>query len=382
MRHVDQVPVAEPSLTGREQEYLAECVRTRWISGNGPFVARFEKEFAAYCGRRYGVAVSSGTAALELAVSAMRFPPGGEVLLPAFTIVSCAEAVLRNGLKPVLVDCDPRTCCISAEDAVRRITRRTVALMPVHIYGHPAPMEELRTLARRFKIKVIEDASEAIGAEYRIDGKWRMCGGMGDISAVSFYANKNITCGEGGMILTDAPAVAELLRSRRNLCFGRTDRFTHADRGWNFRMTNMQGAVGCAQLERIKELLKRKSEISAAYSRAFKHLPLQLPRAEELAKPSTWMYAVQLKRGSPFDADEFAARLSEEGVESRPFFSGLHTQPCYRALGLFNPGAFPATEEATKRGLLLPAGQALTDLQASRVIRAVTKALRCGRRNT
>lgn len=369
------VPANEPLLSGREAEYVSDCVRTGWISGAGGYVERFEKEWAAYCGRRYGVAVSSGTAALELAVSVLALPAGGEVLLPAFTIVSCLEAVLRNDLTPVLVDCDPLTYCMDVADARSKITARTVAVMPVHLYGHPVDMEPLIKLCARRRLKIIEDAAEAIGAQCRIGGEWRRCGSFGDMSAFSFYANKNITCGEGGMVLTDNAAAASALRSRRDLCFGADRRYIHADRGWSFRMTNMQASIGCAQLERIARFLERKREVAALYSRGLSGLPLFFPHVEAWARSSVWMYAIRLKDNVPFDALEFSRRLGSEGVDTRPFFFGLHMQPCYGKIGLFAGQSFPVTEAIQSRGLLLPSGQAITDAQVAFVIETVRKTL-------
>ncbi|HAM36923.1 MAG TPA: aminotransferase DegT [Elusimicrobia bacterium] len=373
------IPVNEPLLSGREAEYVADCLKTGWISSSGRYIERFEKGWAAYCGRRHGVAVGSGTAALQLAVSALELPASAEVLLPAFTIVSCLEAVLRNGLVPVLVDCDPRTYCMDIADLRRKISPRTVAAMPVHIYGHPVDMEPLLALCARRRLRLVEDAAEAHGAECRVRGRWRRCGSFGDLSAFSFYANKNITCGEGGMVLTDDDVLAAKLRCRRNLCFGAVERFCHADRGWNFRMTNMQAAVGCAQLERIVRFLARKRELAARYGKGLAGLPLGLPRVAPWARSSVWMYPVRLKDSVPFDAAELSRRLKLEGVETRPFFRGLDAQPCYRKMGLFRGRALPETAHIQARGLLLPSGQAITDAQISHVIRAVRSALSRGR---
>jgi len=369
------IPVNEPLLAGREAEFVMDCVKTGWISSAGKYIERFEKEWAAYCGRKFGVAVSNGTVALELAVSALDLPPGGEVILPSFTIVSCLEAVLRNGLTPVLVDCDPRTYCMDVAEVRRKTGPRTVAVMPVHIYGHPVNMEPLLSFCRDRGLRMIEDAAEAHGADCRVDGVWRRCGSFGDLSCFSFYANKNITCGEGGMVLTDDDALAHRLRSRRNLCFGERERFAHEDRGWNFRMTNLQAALGCAQYERIDQFLARKREMASRYNQGLTGLPLQLPHVEPWATTAVWMYAVLLDDQVPFDAVEFARLLAVAGVQTRPFFKGLHEQPVYRRLRLFADGEFPVTEHIYRRGLYLPSGQAITDLQIAAVVQAVRKVL-------
>jgi len=369
------IPVNEPMLAGREAEYVLDCVKTGWISSAGKYIERFEKEWAAYCGRTHGVAVSNGTVALELAVSALNLPPGGEVILPSFTIVSCLEAVLRNGLTPVLVDCDPRTYCMDLEEVRRKAGPLTVAVMPVHIYGHPVNMEPLLRLCRERGLRVIEDAAEAHGADCRVEDVWRRCGSFGDLSCFSFYANKNISCGEGGMVLTDDDALAQRLRARRNLCFGERERFAHEDRGWNFRMTNLQAALGCAQFEQIGRFLARKREMAARYNEGLTGLPLQLPHVEPWATTAVWMYAVVLLDQVPFGAVEFARRLEAEGVQTRPFFKGMHEQPVYRRLGLFAGVASPVTERIYRRGLYLPSGQAITDRQIEGVLLAVRKVL-------
>jgi len=369
------IPVNEPLLGGKELEYVSECVRTAWISSAGSFIDRFEKEWAAYCNRKHGVAVCNGTVALELALSVLDLPKDGEVILPSFTIVSCLEAVLRNNLVPVLVDCDPKTYCMDVEDARRKITPKTVAVMPVHIYGHPVNMEPLLALCTKHGLKIIEDAAEAHGAECRVQGVWKRCGGFGDVSTFSFYANKNITCGEGGMVLTDDDKLAAGLKSRRNLAFGSKERFKHEDRGWNFRMTNIQAALGCAQLEQMDGFLSRKLEMAARYTRGLAGLPLQVPHVERWAKTSVWMYAIVLDDAVGFDAVEFARRLDKAGVQTRPFFLGMHEQPVYREMGFFGHDVHPVTEKIYRRGLYLPSGQAITNEQIANVIEAVKSVL-------
>lgn len=369
------IPVNEPLLPGNELKYVTDCVATGWVSSAGKYISRFENEWATFCGRKHGVAVSNGTVALELAISVLDLPRDGEVILPSFTIVSCLEAVLRNELKPVLVDCDPQTYCMSIDEVRRKATARTVAIMPVHIYGHPVNMDSLLPFCRERGWKMLEDAAEAHGAECFVGGRWRRCGGFGEVSAFSFYANKNITCGEGGMVLTDDAELAERLRSRRNLCFGTRERFAHEDRGWNFRMTNLQAAIGCAQFENIERFIARKREMAAMYDRGLAGLPLRTPHIEPWARSTVWMYAVLLDDSVPFDAVEFAKQLESEGVQTRPFFRGMHEQPVYRSMGYFANTHCPVTERIYRRGLYLPSGQAITDEQIVSVAKAVRKVL-------
>jgi len=264
---------------------------------------------------------------------------------------------------------------MDVEEVRRKINEKTAAIMPVHIYGHPVNMEEILKLAGEHDLKVVEDAAEAHGAECLVQDKWKRCGSFGEVSAFSFYANKNITTGEGGMVLTDDDELAKLFRNRRNLCFGHKERFLHKDRGWNFRMTNMQAAIGCAQLEKIDHFIGRKLEMAGKYNEGFRDLPLQIPHVEPWAKTSVWMYAIVLEDSIPFDAAEFAGRLMDFDVQSRPFFLGMHEQPVYRKMGFFGGETFPVTERIARRGLYLPSGQAITDDQIETVIKAVRKTL-------
>ncbi len=375
------IPVNEPLLTAREMEYVQECVRTGWISSAGRFIEEFETRWAAYCGMSHGVAVSNGTAALEIAVEALGLTPGDEVILPSFTIISCVLAVLSNGAVPVLVDVDPKTYCLDVAQLEARITPRTRAIMPVHMYGHPVDMDPLLAVAKRHRLTVIEDAAEAHGAEY-LSGRggptqvWRRCGGLGDVSAFSFYANKLITTGEGGMVLTNDAAVAERLRSLRNLSFRSEKRFFHTELGHNFRLTNIQAALGVAQVERIDDIVARKRWMGQAYSERLNGIPsLQLPTESSWARSVYWMYGLVLDAKAGMDAVEFARRLRAEGVDTRPFFLGMHEQPALLDRGLFAGERYPVSERIARQGLYLPSGLALTEGQIDQVSGAVRTVL-------
>jgi perosamine synthetase len=375
------IPVNEPALGDRELEYVSECVRTGWVSSAGRFISEFEERWASYCGRRYGIAVSNGTAALQLAVGCLGLAPGDEVILPTFTIISCALAVIYNGGVPVLVDSDPRTWCLDVHQVERKITRRTRAIMPVHVYGHPVDIDPLLDLAERHGLAVVEDAAEAHGAEYlsrrgTSRPAWLRCGSFGTLSCFSFYANKLITTGEGGMVLTDDPQLAEKARSLRNLCFQAERRFFHEDVGYNFRLTNMQAALGLAQLERIGEIVARKRWMAHEYTRRLKDVAgLQLPVEEPWARSVYWMYGAVLGDEVGMDAGLFAQRLKDCSVDTRPFFLGMHEQPVFRQRGLFRDERYPVAERLARRGLYLPSGLALTEDQLARVGDAVRKVL-------
>jgi perosamine synthetase len=373
------IAVNAPLLDDHDLKYVAECVRTGWISSAGRFIESFEARWASYCGRRHGVAVSSGTAALQLAVACLNLRPGDEVIIPTFTIISCALAVIYNGARPVLVDAEPRTWTMDVENIEALITPRTRAIMAVHIYGHPVSVDALLEVAERHGLAVIEDAAEAHGAEYltrRVAGSaWRRCGSVGLLSVFSFYANKPITTGEGGMLLTDDDCVAARARSLRNLCFARGQRFVHEELGHNFRMTNMQAALGLAQTERVDAIVSRKREIASLYLQLLHGIPgVRLPVEELWARNVYWMFGLILDDGL-LDAAQVAAALLERGIETRPFFVGMHAQPALLRAGHVRPGRYPVADRLAERGLYLPSGLATTNTQIEEVCAAVREVL-------
>jgi perosamine synthetase len=367
------VPVNEPLLDGNEEKYLVECVRTGWISSEGPFVARFEEQFAARVGRRHGVAVSNGSAALEAAVAALGLGKGDEVILPSSTIISCAAPIVRAGAKPVLVDCDPRTWNMDAAQIEARITPRTKAVMVVHIFGLPVDMGPVIALALRHGLKVIEDAAEVIGQTYR----GRPCGSFGDLSTFSFYPNKHVTTGEGGMIVTDDPTLAARCRSLRNLCFKAEQRFVHDELGWNFRLSNLQAALGVAQLERLDRSVSIKRRMGARYTALLNGTRgIQLPVASmPYADNIYWVYGVVLDDDVPFDARQAMARLGKLGIGTRPFFWPMHEQPVFQRMGLFRGESHPVAERIARRGFYIPSGMALNDGQIERSAAALKEIL-------
>lgn len=375
------IPVNEPLLGDRELEYVSECVRTGWISSAGRFIEEFEEKWAAYCGRGYGIAVSNGTVALQVAVACLGLRPGDEVILPTFTIISCALAVIYNGGVPVLVDCDPRTWCMDVDQVKSKITERTRAIMPVHIYGHPVDMDPILDLAEKHGLAIIEDAAEVHGAEYlskrdTLHSAWRRCGNFGTLSCFSFYANKLITTGEGGMVLTDDPVLAAKTRSLRNLCFETNRRFHHNELGFNFRLTNLQAALGLAQLSRIEEIIARKRSMGAEYTRRLASIDgLELPVEEAWARNVYWMYGLVLSEETGMDAAAFGEKLKQRGIESRPFFLGLHEQPALCQRGLFLHERYPVADRIARQGLYLPSGLALTTEQIVEVCDAVREVL-------
>jgi len=375
------IPVNEPVLAERELAYVVECVRTGWVSSSGTFITKFEEQWAAYCGKRFGIAVNNGTTALQLATACLGLKPGDEVIMPTFTIISCALAVIYSGGIPVLVDSNPRTWCMDVAQVERKITPRTRAIMPVHIYGHPVDMDGILALADKHGLAIIEDAAEAHGAEYlsRRDtsqASWRRCGSFGTLSCFSFYANKLITTGEGGMVLTDDATLADQARAMRNLSFQSQRRFYHEELGFNFRLTNLQAALGLGQLERIDTIVARKRWIGAEYTRRLQGIGgVQLPVEESWARNVYWMYGLVLSEETGMDAQQLATKLKERGVETRPFFLGMHEQPVFQDRRLFPHETYPVAERLGRQGLYLPSGLALSEEQLSTVCDAVHEVL-------
>lgn len=378
------IPVNEPLFTEREKELLVKCIETGWISSEGPFVRRFEEMFAEFVGVKHGVAVANGTAALELGLAALELQPGDEVILPSFTIISCAMAVIRNGLGPVLVDAESETWNMDVQKIQELLEQRAkggeqsgkiTAIMPVHIYGHPVDMDPLLQLADRYGLYIIEDAAEVHGAEY----KGRRCGSMGKVAAFSFYANKIITTGEGGMVVTNNDDLAERARSLRNLCFQPEKRFEHHELGYNFRMTNMQAALGVAQMERVDELVERKVWQGEEYRRRLRDIEgIKLQTVKDWARPVYWVNGLVLDDDVSMDAVQLARRLGEKGVQTRPFFWPMHEQPVFHAMGLFKDETYPVSERLARRGLYLPSGMALTEEQIDTVCASLAECLEGG----
>lgn len=369
----DFIPVNEPLLDGNEKQYLLECIETGWISSEGPFIKEFEQKFAARMGRKHGIAVCNGTAAIDASIEALGIGPGDEVIMPTFTIISCISQIVRNGATPVLVDSDPITWNMDVTQIEAKITPRTKAIMIVHIFGLPMDVAPVLKIAKIYGLKVIEDAAEMHGQTY--DG--RPCGSFGDISTFSFYPNKHITTGEGGMILTDDDEIAELCRSLRNLCFQPDQRFVHERLGWNLRMTNMQAALGLAQLERLDEFVVRKRKMGALYTELLNNIPNILLPLEKTnyADNIYWVFGIKLEEKYRRNAKEIMNRLSELGVGTRPFFYPMHQQPVLKRMGLFSGESYEHAESLYQRGFYIPSGMALTETQIINVSKKLKIAL-------
>lgn len=375
----DFIPVNEPRLDGNEAAYLQQCVSTGWISSEGPFVEAFEVGMAKIAGQAHAIAVMNGSVALDIAVAALGIGAGDEVILPTFTIISCAAAIVRAGAKPVPIDCDPLTWNMDAALIEAAITARTKAIMVVHIYGLPTDMDPVIDIATRHGLRIIEDSAEQIGQTYRgRSSAPRPIGSFGDIATFSFYPNKHVTTGEGGMVLTSDPQLAAACRELRNLCFGREHRFRHEELGWNYRMSNLQAAVGVAQMERLEETIEKKRLIGRWYEDLLGGVQgIQRPPAHvAYADNIWWVYAVVLTDDVSFDASEAMRRLAALGIGSRPFFWPMHEQPALRKHGLIAETSCPVAERISRRGFYLPSGVALSRPQAERSAAALREILK------
>lgn len=359
------LPVAQPSLTGRELEYVTDCIATNWISSKGKYVDRFESEFAKLCGARFAVSTSNGTTALHLALVALGVGPGDEVIVPDLTFIATANAVTYCGARPVLVDVDPVTWTISAAAIEAALTPRTRGLIPVHLYGHPADMSAINAIAGQHGLFVLEDCAESLGALYR----GRTVGTIGTAGCFSFYGNKTLTTGEGGMVVTNDEELARRARLFRDHGMAPDRRYVHPVVGFNYRLTNLQAAIGVAQLERIDEIFASKRRIDASYRRFLSGLPgIVLPPQAEWAQPVCWLFSMLVREGSVLSRDQMIEALEERQIGCRPLFYPLHLQPPYR-----DSRSFPVSEDLARRGLSLPSAVTLPDRSIEHVCAVITE---------
>jgi perosamine synthetase len=363
---VTPIPVNQPDLDEVDRDSVIACLESGWISSEGPAVAEFEAAFAEICGRSHGIAVSSGTAGLDIAVRAAGIGPGDEVLVPSLTIISCGQAIVNAGAKPVPVDCDPDDWNAHLDNFRERASPKTRAIMLVHLYGSCGDLDPILSWAHDAGLTVIEDASQALGLSY--DG--RPCGSFGDVSVFSLYANKVVTTGEGGMIVCDSDAVARECRSLRNLCFQTEKRFWHEKLGWNYRMSAMQAALGIPQLRRLARLIERKRAMGTEYHGALERYesvrcaPVRTAYADNVF----WAFGLVLTSSANFDRAELMSFLDSHEIGTRTFFYGLHEQPALLAPGFVDPVSLPVTESLSARGLYLPSGLGLSQDDQREVI--------------
>jgi perosamine synthetase len=360
-----EIPVNTPLLSGKELEYVKNCIETGWISSEGPYIKEFEEKFAQYIGVQNGIAVSNGTAALDIAIAALNIGPGDEVILPTFTIISPILQVIRSGATPVLVDSDSVTWNMNVDEVISKITLKTKAIIVVHIYGLPVDMDPILEVCREKGIYLIEDAAEMHGQTY----KGKMVGSFGDISTFSFYPNKHITTGEGGMVLTNNQDLAERCKKLRNLAFEpNKPRFVHYELGWNYRMTNLQAALGLAQLEKINFHIKKKREIGRAYQKGLRDIKgFQLPlESTEYSDNIYWIFGLVAE--SEELKNQTIEKLTKLKIGTRPFFWCMHEQPVFQNMGLFKGEKYPVAENMARCGFYLPSGLGLEMCEVEFVI--------------
>ena len=366
------IPVNTPDISGNEKKYLIECIDSNWISSEGPFVEKFEAGFSKYIGTKFGVAVSSGTAALDVLVDFLDLKSGDEVIVPSFTIVSVVAQIIRSGATPIFADCDTDTWNIGVNEVERLFSAKTKAVIIVHTYGHPVDLDPIASYCNDKGVFLIEDSAEMHGQTY----KGRMCGSLADASTFSFYPNKHLTTGEGGMVLTDRKDVADHVRAPRNLFFG-PKRYIHERLGWNYRMTNMQAAIGCAQLERIGDFIERKREIGRKYRSAFGGIRniQMLKQHTDYSESIDWGFGSVFTGAQSKNRDKVCQFLGENGIGTRSFFYPLHLQPFIQKEFGLSP-KLPECERIAKAGFYIPSGLGMTDSEQDRVIRLVQETLK------
>lgn len=370
------IPVNTPVIYKESKSNVIECLKTNWISSSGKFIKKFEKSFAKYHSHKYAVSVSNGTAALEVAIKSLNLKKNSEVIIPAFSIISTAQCVIKEGLKPILVDCDAGTWNMTYEEIKKKINKKTKAIIITHIYGLPVDLKKILLLAKKKNIKIIEDTAEAIGLDYYK----KKCGSFGDISTFSFYANKHITTGEGGMILTNDKKIFLKCSSLKNLSFTNSyfDRFKHNDLGWNYRFTNIQAAIGCGQLKNISRIIKKKREIGNFYYESLKNIKKIFLQKNKViyAENIYWVFGVVIKKGFNLNRNSIMKKLFDKGVDTRPFFVPMHRQPILIKRKIFKKKLdLKNSEFLSENGFYLPSGLGITNKQISYVCNELKKIL-------
>jgi perosamine synthetase len=349
------IHVCEPTQLGNEKKYVKRCMDTNWISSQGEYIRKFESLFARKMGAKYGVTANNGTTALHLAVAALDIGPGDEVIIPTHTMIATANAVRYTGAKPVLVDSELKTWNMDPDQIENMITKKTKAIMPVHTYGHPCDMDKIMSIAKKHGLYVIEDAAEAHGAVY----KGRKIGSIGHAASFSFYANKILTCGEGGMVTTNDKKLAEKMQVMKNHAFSHERHFWHKLLGFNYRMTNIQAAIGLAQTEKLEKLAAARIKNAMLYNSLLQEIDeIQLPPSTPGIKNVYWMYGILLKNWSKVTRDTLRYELAAKGIETRTFFIPMHLQPVFK--GWFK-GEYPNAEYLCTNGLYLPSSSSLTE---------------------
>ena len=361
------IPVFSPILSGQEKKNLNLCVDTKWFSSNGYFNNKLEREFSKLVSRKYSSTVSNGTVALELALKALNIDKGSEVIVPTFTIISPILAILRCGLKPVLVDMDLKYWTVNTDQIEEKITKKTRAILVVHTYGFPADMDKILKIKKKYKISLVEDAAEMHGQYY----KKRPCGSFGDISTFSFYSNKFISAGEGGILCTNNKILKKKIDKLRNMSFGKSIRFKHTELGFNYRMSNIHASIAYSQINNLKQTIKKKKDICRLYNKYFsnnKNITI-LPESNSYAKNIYWVYGILINKGSK---KKIINHLKLKGIETRDFFVGMHNQPVLRKMKIIKKNdIFPISDYMEKKGFYIPSGPNISKKEIKFVANAI-----------
>jgi perosamine synthetase len=364
-----RIPVCEPKLGEKELENVTDCIKTNWISSKGKYISEFEEKFSKYCGAKYGIATTSGTTALHLALAAANIKSGNEVIIPTFTMIATANSVTYTGAKFQLIDSESEYWNMDVSKIEEKINEKTKAIMIMHTYGHPVDMDPILDIAKDHGLCVIEDAAEAHGAEY----KGKKTGALGDLGAFSFYANKIITTGEGGMVTTNNEEFAERARMLRDQAFEKGKRFWHRYLGFNYRMTNLQAAIGLAQFEHINEFVETRRKNAQYYNSLLSEVEgITTPKEAKWAKNVYWMYTILVEDNFGMTRDDLMQHLGKEGIETRTSFYPIHVQPLYAEQ--FKGETFPVADELCRKGFYLPSGNTLTKEQIEIVVKFVASA--------
>lgn len=369
---ITMIPVNQPLIAKNALKYVTDCIKTGWISSAGSYITKFENEFARFIGVKHAITTTNGTTALHLALATLRIGPGDEVILPDHTMFACADAICYTGAKPVVVDVERDTWNIDVQKIEKKITKKTKAIMPVHLYGHPVDMDPLMRLAKKYRLYVVEDAAEAHGALY----KGSVVGSFGTINAFSLYANKIVTSGEGGMVVTNDKRLAARARTLHDLAHSPKRRFLHEEIGFNYRLTNLQAALGLAQLEEVNRFIAKKQWMAKLYNELLSRVEgITLPPHKKWARNVYWMYSILIEDSFGLTRDQLTQKLKEEGVDTRTFFIPLHKQPALINLGYYTGKEknYPVSDEISEKGMYLPSGLAITEEQIQMVVSSIKK---------
>lgn len=369
------IPISQPLIAKNAKRYLDECLKTGWVSSAGSFVERFEKAFAAFVGTTFAIATNSGTSAIHLSLASLGVGNGDEIIVPSYTMIASVLPIIYQGATPVLIDSEKETGNIDVGKIEGKITKKTKAILPVHMFGHPVDMDPLLLLAKKYNLAIIEDAAESHGAQYfsAKTKKWKRVGAIGDAGCFSFYGNKIITTGEGGMMTTNNEKIAEKARSLRNLARTPGRHFLHREVAFAYRMSNLQAALGLAELEEIETYIRQKQIVAQHYEEELKDIPwIVLPHQQQYAKSVFWQYGIRLEKIS---VEKIEKLLVSKNIETRRFFVPMHKQPAFVKLGLFKNEHFPIAEKLQKTGLCIPSGVALSDKQLMTVVHVLKTVL-------